>query len=197
MRVVIGHSKRRASIGRSARRGRRVGAEEQAGSRRAAPKARTTEYGAIAGCDAGDLELAADDADDHAEHARRAPRPAPPRSGTGRGCRARRAPIALRMPISRVRSVTLTSMMFITPIPPTSSEIAATAPSSVVKTSFARARRPRRIEPWLMTWKPGFDGSVTSWRSSRIEVTSACGGVERCRADLRLHGDRAESRRSR
>src|SRR5216684_3379606 len=31
----------------------------------------------------------------------------------------RRAPIALRTPISRVRSVTDTSMMFITPIPPT------------------------------------------------------------------------------
>ena len=30
------------------------------------------------------------------------------------------APSALRMPISRVRSVTLTSMMFITPMPPTS-----------------------------------------------------------------------------
>jgi hypothetical protein len=28
-----------------------------------------------------------------------------------------RAPIALRIPISRVRSVTVTSMMFITPIP--------------------------------------------------------------------------------
>jgi hypothetical protein len=33
---------------------------------------------------------------------------------------ARRAPSALRTPISRVRSVTLTSMMFITPMPPTS-----------------------------------------------------------------------------
>ena len=43
------------------------------------------------------------------------------------------APIALRMPISRVRSVTVTSMMFITPMPPTSSEIAATAASSTVK----------------------------------------------------------------
>ena len=41
-------------------------------------------------------------------------------------CRiARRvAPMALRMPISRVRSVTETSMMFATPIPPTTSEIA-------------------------------------------------------------------------
>ena len=37
------------------------------------------------------------------------------------------------MPISRVRSVTVTSMMFMTPMPPTSSEIAATAPRSTVK----------------------------------------------------------------
>ena len=43
------------------------------------------------------------------------------------------APRALRMPISRVRSVTVTSMMLVTPIPPTSSEIAATAASSTVK----------------------------------------------------------------
>ena len=33
------------------------------------------------------------------------------------------APSALRTPISRVRSVTATSMMFMTPMPPTSSEI--------------------------------------------------------------------------
>ena len=37
------------------------------------------------------------------------------------------APSALRSPISRVRSVTETSMMFITPMPPTSSEIAGDA----------------------------------------------------------------------
>ena len=43
-----------------------------------------------------------------------------------------RAPVAMRIPISRVRSVTDTSMMFITPMPPTSSEIAATEPSSNV-----------------------------------------------------------------
>ena len=50
-------------------------------------------------------------------------------------CRiARRvAPIALRMPISRVRSVTVTSMMFMMPIPPTSSEIPATALVSSVR----------------------------------------------------------------
>ena len=35
------------------------------------------------------------------------------------------APSALRVPISRVRSVIETSMMFMTPIPPTSREMAA------------------------------------------------------------------------
>ena len=44
------------------------------------------------------------------------------------------APMARRRPISRVRSVTLTSMMFITPMPPTSRLTAATAPSSMVIT---------------------------------------------------------------
>ena len=42
----------------------------------------------------------------------------------------RLAPMALRMPISRVLSETDTSMMFMMPIPPTSSEIAAMPPSS-------------------------------------------------------------------
>ncbi len=47
-----------------------------------------------------------------------------------------RAPIALRMPISRVRSRTETSMMFMIPIPPTSSEIEAMPP-----------RRSARVAP--------------------------------------------------
>ena len=69
----------------------------------------------------------------------------------------RRAPIALRMPISRVRSVTLTSMMFITPIPPTSSEIAATSPSSVVNTLVVafEVSQQRALVDHL---KPGFVG---------------------------------------
>ena len=44
-----------------------------------------------------------------------------------------RAPTALRMPISRVRSRTDTSMMFMIPIPPTTSEIEAIPPSSRVE----------------------------------------------------------------
>lgn len=39
------------------------------------------------------------------------------------------APTALRMPISRVRSETDTSMMFMIPIPPTMREIEATSVS--------------------------------------------------------------------
>ena len=41
------------------------------------------------------------------------------------------APIAFRIPISRVRSVTLTSMMFITPTPPTISATLESANSSI------------------------------------------------------------------
>jgi len=44
------------------------------------------------------------------------------------------APTAMRMPISRVRSVTLTSMMFMMPMPPTSSEMPATEPRNNVMT---------------------------------------------------------------
>ena len=40
------------------------------------------------------------------------------------------APMARRMPISRVRSVTVTSMMFMMPMPPTTREMAAMPPST-------------------------------------------------------------------
>ena len=43
-----------------------------------------------------------------------------------------RAPTAIRRPISRVLSVTETSMMFMMPTPPTTREISATASSSLV-----------------------------------------------------------------
>ena len=44
------------------------------------------------------------------------------------------------MPISRVRSVTVTSMMLVMPIPPTSRLIPATAPSSTVNVSVVSVR---------------------------------------------------------
>ena len=44
----------------------------------------------------------------------------------------RRAPTALRRPISRVRSVTDTSMMFMMPMPPTSSAMPTIEPTIAV-----------------------------------------------------------------
>ena len=55
----------------------------------------------------------------------------------------RLAPMALRMPISRVRSVTDTSMMFIMPIPPTSREMLAMAPKNITKVLVVSSRVSR------------------------------------------------------
>ncbi len=45
------------------------------------------------------------------------------------------APSARRMPISRVRSITVASMMFMMPMPPTTSEIAAIRPRNTMNIS--------------------------------------------------------------
>ncbi len=103
------------------------------------------------------------------------------------------APTALRIPISRVRSVTDTSMMFITPIPPTSSEIAATSPSRVVNTLLLAAE-VCRIEPWLMTLKlladvePGAGG--LSWL--RMPGDLGLRSIQLL-LGLRLHDDLADA----
>ena len=59
-----------------------------------------------------------------------------------------RAPTALRRPISRVRSRTLTSMMLLTPTPPTSRLIAAMAASTEVSRPRIRPTVPR-IWSWV------------------------------------------------
>ena len=64
------------------------------------------------------------------------------------------APTALRTPISRVRSVTETSMMFMIVMPPTSNEIADT-PSVT-----------RKIAPEIVCHKPSTMLGVTSSKSS-------------------------------
>ncbi len=81
------------------------------------------------------------------------------------------APIALRIPISRVRSVTVTSMMFMTPMPPTSNEIAATAPSSVVNTSLVLLDADSS-EPWFRTLSD--DASVVVKPFSVVMVLVTC-----------------------
>ena len=62
------------------------------------------------------------------------------------------APTARRTPISRVRSVTLTSMIFMIPMPPTMSETLAIAPSSNVMT-LEVAVAVSAISCWLRTVK--------------------------------------------
>ena len=62
----------------------------------------------------------------------------------------RAAPMALRMPISRVRSLTLTSMMFMMPMPPTNSEMAAMPPSMRVSVLVV-SLRVESISVWLKT----------------------------------------------
>ena len=100
------------------------------------------------------------------------------------------APMALRMPISRVRSVTVTNMMFMTPMPPTSSEIAATAPSSSVNVPVA-AVTAARIELGLKIEKSGsFGRDVVAVRRGS-SVTSDVRRVDRVRA-RRLHRDAGE-----
>ena len=69
------------------------------------------------------------------------------------------APRALRIPISLVRSVTVTSMMFITPIPPMSSEMAATTPSSswnCLAAAFPAASRAAALKTMKSGGSPGF-----------------------------------------
>lgn len=56
-----------------------------------------------------------------------------------------RAPIALRMPISRVRSVTETSIMFMMTIPPTTREMAAIAIIAMKKLPLMDDHIPRKL----------------------------------------------------
>ena len=76
----------------------------------------------------------------------------------------RRAPTAMRRPISRVRSVTETSMMFMMPIPPTSSAIDATAESSSVRMRWLAARASV-ISERLRTRKSSSSPGPMRWRS--------------------------------
>ena len=81
------------------------------------------------------------------------------------------APIDIRKPISRVRSVTETYMMFIMPMPPTSSEIPATAASStvimsVVEVSIDDSSCCERIE------KSSSSSALRRWLVRRMSVIS-------------------------
>src|SRR3989338_3757198 len=71
------------------------------------------------------------------------------------------APIALRIPISRVRSVTETSIIFIIPIPPTRSEIEAMARKTELNMLvIVPTRRTRDVVEFS---KRGFDIAHNGW----------------------------------
>ena len=57
----------------------------------------------------------------------------------------RRAPSALRTPISRVRSVTETSMMFMMTMPPTTSEMAASETKTAKKLELMLCQMPTKV----------------------------------------------------
>ena len=84
----------------------------------------------------------------------------------------RLAPTALRMPISRVRSVTLTSMMFMMPIPPTSREMPAIEPRKSVSTPVIWLKTATR-SAWLMTEKSSSSRKRMLCRSRNRRVMSS------------------------
>ena len=82
----------------------------------------------------------------------------------------------MRKPISLVRSVTDTSMMFMMPMPPTISEMAAVAPSSRLK-MFCVSVRVRMNSAMLRTWKSSGVPRRT-WRRERSRVSiSLCASL--------------------
>ncbi len=78
---------------------------------------------------------------------------------------ARARPSALRMPISRVRSVTLTSMMFMMTMPPTSSEMEASATATTKKLPLKFDHRERKL--WLVSMTKLSGAPGVSWRRLR------------------------------
>ena len=82
------------------------------------------------------------------------------------------APILMRRPISRVRSVTETYMMFMMPMPPTSSEMPATAASSRVIMSVVEVSIDES-SCWERIVKSSSSVALSLWLVRRICVISS------------------------
>ena len=78
----------------------------------------------------------------------------------------------MRRPISRVRSVTDTSMMFMMPTPPTTSEIRATPSSRFVMTVVVPVSICMNSAE-LRMWKSSSSPGLIRWRSRSSVVTSS------------------------
>jgi hypothetical protein len=94
------------------------------------------------------------------------------------------APIARRTPISLMRSRIEASMMFMIPIPPTTSEIDAMAPSTMLKIVFVRCSCLSSSSGTLIS------KSVTSlcrrWSIRRTTSATAVTSVERATCTITL-----------
>ena len=99
--------------------------------------------------DAGDFELAAEHAEQHAGETADQRHQHGLGEELGEDVAAARADGLADADLARALCDE-TSMMFITPMPPTSSEIAATSPSRVVKTEVVELV-VSSSEPWLIT----------------------------------------------
>ena len=75
-----------------------------------------------------------------------------------------RAPMALRMPISRVRSRTDTSMMFMMPMPPTTSEMDAMPASRMVSSSLMESTDASSWA-WSAMLKSSVPPDAMAWRT--------------------------------
>jgi hypothetical protein len=87
-----------------------------------------------------------------------------------------RAPIAMRMPISRVRSVTETSMMFMMPMPPTTSDIDAIAASRPDITDVVLVAAAA-ISVWLRTVKSSGESPSLCVLRMMSEISDCAAGM--------------------
>ena len=89
--------------------------------------------------------------------------------------------MAIRSPISRVRSVTDTSMMFMMPMPPTTSETPAMSESRTISVRVVSVRRSA-ISSCVRTVKSSGSPAMSLWRRRSASLipadTGAVSGVE-------------------
>jgi len=84
-----------------------------------------------------------------------------------------RAPSDFRKPISLVRSVTLTSMMFIITMPPTTSEIAVIGTTAALISPIMRPMNSRIASGVSMSKLSSRPGRVLKWLRSATRVSSS------------------------
>ena len=85
----------------------------------------------------------------------------------------RGAPIDFLMPISRVRSVTVTSMMFMMPMPPTSRAIPAMPPNTTLMEIISSVDSVMAALPFSSSYSPTVEEMVSARKTSRFAMTAS------------------------